>query len=426
MARLAYTFALYLLCPLFLLWYAWRGLRQPSYRRRWIERFGWIRAVPERPIWIHAVSVGEVQAALPLIRALLLRYPQRRLLVTTTTPTGSERVRAALGDSIAHAYAPLDLPGSVNRFLRRARPSLGVIMETELWPNLYAGSRRRGVPLLLVNARLSARSAAGYRWLQPLVRRTVNRLNVIAAQSAADAERFVALGAEPARVQVMGNIKYDVEPNPRCRAEGAALREQIGARPVWIAASTHEGEEEQVLAAHQRLREAWPDALLILVPRHPERFERAADACERFGFAFVRRSLGERPRPDCQVYLGDTMGELMSLYAAADVAFVGGSLVPVGGHNLLEPAALELPVLSGPQVANFRQVTDLLMAADGVEIVADAEALGARVGALWGDGERRQRLGANARAVVEANRGAVERCLSLIDGLLEPVTAVAQ
>lgn len=423
MPRLLYSLVLYLLTPLIVAWLGWRGLRAAGYRRGWRQRFGWVRPSEGAPIWVHAASVGEVQAGLPLIRALLQRFPGRPLLVTTTTPTGAEQVRRALGDAVCHAYAPLDLPHVVARFLRRVRPAVAVVLETELWPNLYRDLRRRRVPLFLVNARLSPRSTARYRRLGPLMRDALACIDTIAAQSAEDAERFAQLGAVPARLVVAGNIKFDLQLPPGLTERGRELRRQLGPkRPVWIAASTHEGEDEQVLTAHRRLREQYPQLLLILVPRHPERFERVAELVRNEGFALARRSRTEAADEAVAVYLGDTMGELLLMYAAADVAFVGGSLVPVGGHNLLEPAALGLPIVSGPHVFNARQVAELLVAAGGARLIGQGEALAAAVGTLLRDESRRRRAGERARQVVAANRGALERCLQPIVQRLESLS----
>ncbi len=411
-----YTLILYLLAPLVFLRLAWRGRANPAYRRRWGERLGLGPAFVDAPrIWLHAVSVGEVVAAAPLIRRLLEDYPAHRLLVTTTTPTGSDELRRRFGEAVEHVYLPFDWPGAVRRFLDRARPRLALVMETELWPNLFHGCRRRGIPLLLLNARLSARSARGYARLGPLTREVLGCVDGIAAREGADAERFVDLGAPPGRVAAVGNIKFDLEVPAEAVAEGARLRQRLGdGRPVWVAASTHSGEDEVVLAAHRRLRVAHPDALLVLVPRHPERFDAVADRCAEAGWPPPRRSRDAWPAAGDPVYLGDTMGELPRLFAAADCAFVGGSLVAVGGHNPLEPAALGLPVLTGPHWFNFAGVYPALMAAGGAREVADAGGLAAALGDWFDDAAARHDAGARARGVVEANRGTLERLLERI------------
>lgn len=422
-ARLLYSLLLYLLLPAILLRLCWRALRAPAYARRWGERFG--RVAPllgpgSGPvIWIHAVSVGETLAALPLIRRLQAAQPQARLLVTTTTPTGSARVRAALGDGVAHCYAPYDFPHAVRRFLRRVQPALLIVMETELWPNLLHGCARRDIPVVLANARLSARSAAGYARVAALTRPMLAALTRVAAQTGADGERFLALGLEPERLHVTGNLKFDLELDAALRARAHQLRAawRGGVRPIWLAASTHEGEDEIVLAAHRQLLATRPDALLVLVPRHPERFDRVHALCMGQGFRTLRHSAGRPPAIDTQVLLGDTMGELLAFCGAADLVFVGGSLVPVGGHNLIEPAAWGRPVLSGPELFNFAEAAALLETGGGLRICADGAALAAAVAELLDQPERRAAMGAAAHAVAAANRGALTRLAAIIDPL---------
>ena len=398
----------------------WRARRAPAYALRWGERLGFGPALGpgRRVIWVHAVSVGETLAALPLVRALQRRYPEARLVVTTMTPTGSARVTAALGDSVHHVYAPYDLPGAVDRFLRRIHPDLLVIMETELWPNILAGCRRRNIPVMLANARLSARSATGYRRLAPLTRGMLGQLAVVAAQTRDDGERFLALGLPAERLAVTGNIKFDVEIDAARRGRAEALGREWrgpGGRPVWLVASTHRGEDAMILDAFARVLEAHPRTLLVLVPRHPERFDEVARLCAQRGHRLARRGAGESPTEHQQVLLGDTMGELPDFFGACDLAFVGGSLVPVGGHNLIEPAAWGVPVLSGPSLFNFAEVASLLEAAGGMRVCGAAEEIAAEVKRLLADQSERRLLGARARAVAEANRGAMERLLALID-----------
>ncbi|TVP52932.1 MAG: 3-deoxy-D-manno-octulosonic acid transferase [Halomonadaceae bacterium] len=420
MGRLIYSLLLYIALPFILLMLAWRALGDRTYARRWQERLGHVPAmVQPGVIWIHAVSVGETLAALPLIRQLQQRHPDRRLLVTTMTPTGSERVKASLGDSVSHVYLPYDLPHMVARFLRRVRPSLLVVMETEVWPNIVSQCHQQQIPVILANARLSEGSARGYRKVAFLARPVFQRLQWIAAQSEADAARFLSLGVAPERVTVTGSIKYDVAVGAEAREAAAALRRSLGKRPVWIAASTHEGEEEAVLAAHKALREQHGSALLILVPRHPERFDPAARRVKAAGLSLVRRSQG-LAADRCAVYLGDTMGELLMLFGAADVAFVGGSLIRRGGHNPLEPAAWALPVIVGPHVFNFASVCDGLSDKGGLMTVAEnGGELQAQLIALMNDPQQRAAMGQAARQVIAANRGALER----LQAGLEPVLA---
>jgi len=316
---------------------------------------------------------------------------------------------------VTHRYTPFDLPGMVGRFLDRARPRLILVMETEIWPNTLAQAARLGIPVVLANARLSARSARGYGRLQPLTRETLNRFERIAAQAEADARRFRDLGAEPGRVQVTGSIKFDQRLPASLREQAEVLRRKWGERPVWVAASTHEGEEEAVLAAHRMVRAQVPDALLVLVPRHPERFDRTAELVGRSGLKLVRRSAREAWAADASVLLGDTMGELPAFLAAANAAFIGGSLVDVGGHNPLEASAVAVPVATGPRVFNFAAIVELLVSEDAAVIVRDAGQLGAFMTRWLQDPEERTRVGENGRRVVEQNRGALGRLTALIE-----------
>lgn len=410
--RWLYLLLLHLLTPFVLLRLLWRSRQIRGYRERIGERFGFVEPAPDGvAVWVHAVSVGESLAALPVIRRLVERHGANRVWVTTTTPTGSERVRAALAGQVQHSYAPYDLPGAVARFLDRARPRQVVIMETELWPTLFRHLRRRGVPLTIANARLSPRSFAGYSRVAGFAREVLGDTTRVAAQSAIDAQRFEALGAPV--VEVIGNLKFDVDPPQAQVQAGRALRARLGpTRPVWIAASTHEREEAAALDVQRRLVERLPDALLILVPRHPQRFDEVARLVARSGQALLRRSaLDEGPLAPVSVLLGDSLGEMWMYLAAGDLAFVGGSLVEVGGHNVLEPAALGLPVLFGPHMHNFLAARDLLLGADAALEVADAEALAGQVRALLSDPARRGHMGQAGSAAVLANRGALERLL---------------
>lgn len=414
--RLFYTILLYLLAPVVLLRLAWRGIRSPAYLRRWKERFGFIEpALGERVIWLHAVSVGEVQAAEPLIRRLLEDYSDYSLLITTVTPTGSARVLELFGDEVAHVYAPYDLPGTVTRFLDRVQPHLAIVMETELWPNLFHACSHAGVPLLLVNARLSEKSLRRYRRVAGLVRQTLQQVTMIAAQTDADAERFRRLGAHADRVIVSGNLKFDQGLPADIRVRATAMRNDWGVdRPVWIAASTHEGEDELLLDVQRRLRKSLENPLLVIVPRHPERFERVADACRKHGLVTVLRSERRSCSDRVQVFVGDSMGELMLFYAAGDVAFVGGSLVPHGGHNMLEPAAMGLPVVSGPHVFNFALIAELLTAAGACEIVHGPAELAKVVGRWLQDPGARRVAGERGLQVVEQNRGALQKVMAMV------------
>lgn len=415
--RRAYTLLLYLLLPLVLLRLLLRGLRAPAYWRRWPERFGFAPLAPAGApvIWLHAVSVGEVQAAAPLVRALRTHYPRHTFVITTMTPTGAEQVRASLGREVVHCYVPYDLPGAVRRFLTRIRPSAAIIMETELWPNIFHGCHVRSIPLLLVNVRLSARSAAGYRRIRHLTAEMLGHVSALAAQTRADAERVIALGVPAARVRVTGSIKFDVRLPASLREEAAVLRRSLGAeRAVWIAASTREGEEPLILDALASVQRVLPQSLLVLVPRHPERFARVAALCRKHGFSTVLRSEQRACEPDTAVFIGDTMGELALLYAAADVAFVGGSLVPTGGHNMIEPAALGLPVIFGPHVFNFEEVSRLLCEAGAAEQVRTAEQLAAAVRTYLSDANLRHATGEKGMQLVAQNRGALDRVMDMM------------
>jgi 3-deoxy-D-manno-octulosonic-acid transferase len=402
----------------------WRGWRDRDYWQCLGQRFGWGLTLSGSPcIWLHAVSLGEMSAAAPLVHALRARYPHNPMVLTTATPTGRARAQSLFGDAVDVRFLPYDTPGAVARFLDRIRPRLGVIMETELWPNLFKECERRDVPLVLASARVTAKSAARYQRFGNLFRSVFSANSLLAAQTREDAERFIAIGARSDKTHVVGNVKFDMELSPAVVEQGRALRAAlVGARPVWIAGSTHAGEEELVLAAHAELLSRCPSALLLLVPRHPDRFEAVAELLRRRAVKFVRRS-GRLPGSgrvpgDASVMLGDTVGELVALYAAADVAFVGGSLVPIGGHNLLEPAALGLPVLTGPYNSNGKETAEIMIQQGAALLVTDARELACASAGLLADPAERQRRGAIGRHIVESNRGSVARLLALIEPVL--------
>ncbi|KPQ01920.1 lipid IV(A) 3-deoxy-D-manno-octulosonic acid transferase [Marinobacter sp. HL-58] len=409
--------------PFVLLRLWWIGRSNPAAFVHWQERLGYVEASEEPVIWVHAVSVGETIAAAPLVKALLRRNPDIPVLMTAMTPTGSARARALFGDQVRYAFSPYDTPGSVRRFVDRVRPRALVIMETELWPNMIALSKQRDVPIFLINARLSERSARGYERVASLVKPLLRSISWIAAQADEDAGRFLRIGALPESVSVTGSIKFDVEISGEIRSASIRLRQQLGQdRPVWIAASTHEGEDRQILDAHKQIMARYPDALLVIVPRHPERFDDVAELAGSMGLSVQRRSdtrdaSGSSERP-CQVYLGDTMGELLMLYGACDIAFVGGSLIERGGHNPLEPAAWGMPVLSGPHIFNFETIYNRLEAGSGLYITPSSEELASCVMKLIADKDVAQKAGRNALAVVNANRGALEK---VVDGIVERV-----
>ncbi len=415
MTRTLYSIFFTLCIPLILLRLIYRAWRAPAYARRWSERFALGGDVRQGGIWVHAVSVGESIAAAPMVRELMQRHPDLPITITCMTPTGSEQIRKLFGGQVGHAYLPYDLPWLQRRLLRKLKPRVGIIMETELWPNLVAECERAQVPLVLANARLSERSARGYQRVSWLVKPMFAALDWVAVQSQAEALRFSSLGVDKSAMMVTGSIKFDFRPSAALLAQAHALRKSWGERPVWIAASTHAGEDEQVLRAHQVLLQTLPDALLILVPRHPERFDSVARQVSDAGLLQVRRSQGGSPAPTDQVLLGDTMGELVMLYACADVAFVGGSLVPSGGHNYLEPAALGLPVLSGPHRFNFTEISDLLQGAGALQLVNDSQGISEALLTLLQDSKARKQAGDAGLAVVAANQGALELLLQGIE-----------
>jgi 3-deoxy-D-manno-octulosonic-acid transferase len=400
----------------------WRALRDRHYSQGLSERLGFGRALAAPSIWLHAVSLGEMSAAAPLLRALRLRFPDIPLVVTTATPAGRARATALFEGNADIRFLPYDTPGSVRRFLMRIRPRAAIIMETELWPNLLRECEQRGIPVLLANARLSIRSVSRYRRFGSLFAGVFSNNLLIAAQSAEDAERFKSIGAAAERTLVVGNVKFDVGVDAGIPEAGSSLRAAYaGERPVWIAGSTHAGEEDQLLDAHAALLGSTPEAVLLLVPRHRDRFTAVAELLARRGVKFARRSRmangEEAPQlpHDTPVLLVDTVGELATLYASADAAFVGGSLVPIGGHNLLEPAALGVPVLTGPSYFNGKEIAQLLLARGAALEVGSAQELAALLQRLLATPEMREQIGRNGKEIVAANRGSVGRILALIE-----------
>ncbi len=411
-----YSAALYVLAPITVYHLIWRGFRQHAYFERWSERYASYPALTaSAPLWLHAVSVGEVNAAAPLVNRLLHERPDLRLVVTTITPTGSERVKALWGDAVVHVYLPYDLPGAVSRFLDHFRPALALIVETELWPNLLFGCRDRGIPTHILNARLSARSLRGYRVLAPLIRRALQSVRLVAAQSSEDGKRFVRLGAPATTVVVTGNLKFDMAPMDFDGFASAFSSARGCDGPVWIAASTHEDEEAAVLEAHQALLEQYPDALMLWAPRHPERFRAVAQRAGEAGLQVATRSEQHWPRAGSQVFVIDTLGELSSFYACAQVAFVGGSLQPIGGHNLLEPAATGTAILTGRHLHNFVDIAKRLREAEAMRVVEDASQLSSDLLDLFADEAARSRMSTNARRLLDQGRGALERTIALIE-----------
>jgi 3-deoxy-D-manno-octulosonic-acid transferase len=415
----AYSLAMSLLLPLTLVHLFWRGLSQRAYWRRWDERFAFYRE-PARcdGLWLHAVSVGEVNAAAALLDRLRARYPELPVLITTTTPTGSERARAIWGEAVQHVYLPYDTPGAVRHFLDQFRPRIAIVMETEIWPCLFVEIGRRGLPLLIVNARLSERSLVGYAPIRRMLRIALRAVSEVLAQTPADLERYRRLGLAPAQGRVLGNLKYDIALPAELVARMRGERVHWGEREVWIAASTHPDEEAAVIAAHQRVLARFPRALLLWAPRHPERFAAAIDQAAAAGMRVARRREHAWPAADTQCFVIDTLGELVGFYACADIAFVGGSLQPIGGHNVLEPAALGLPSLVGPHTFNFQDVTELLLEAGGVRRIADGGELAQAVLQAFADPEACASSGRNARQRLLTERGALERTLAVIEARL--------
>ncbi|SDO33175.1 lipid IV(A) 3-deoxy-D-manno-octulosonic acid transferase [Vreelandella arcis] len=421
--RLAYSAVLYLLSPL-ITWRIWRE-QVPTYSR--LQRLG-LRLGPLPPgprLWLHCASVGEVRAARPLIEGLLARYPDYSLLVTTLTATGAQQAQALIHEQsetdqprLAHRFLPLDYPGAAKRFVARVKPALAIMFETELWPNLLHACRHQAVPVAVVNGRLSPRAFTRYQRWRPLMATTLANVSWLAAKSSADADRFNSLGCSAEVTSVVGSLKFEIPTQERALEEGERLHQQWGQRPVWVAGSTRDGEETQLLQAHRQLRTRYPNALLVVVPRHPKRFDEVATLCRNEGWSISRRSQQQPVTPQTAVYLADTLGELSALYAAGSVAYVGGSLVPLGGHNVLEPAALGRPVLSGPSIENFADVAEPLQAAGALTLVDSPEALADALVAYFADPERAQQAGQAGRATIEAQKGALARTLTGLAPLL--------
>lgn len=425
MIRLIYNTFFYLLLPIILLRLIWRGFRAPAYWQRWRERFGFLPKLSiKSPIWIHAVSMGEVQAAVPLVQALLTHFPAQTFLITTMTPTGSQRVRDIFGSQVWHVYLPYDLPGAMARFFRQVQPRLLILMETELWPNLLYTCQQQAIPVILANARLSAQSASRYQRLGNFMAEIFAGISMVAAQTQLDAARFRQLGMPDAKIQVTGSLKFDTRLPTDFSTTAQKLRQQWGEQKVvWIAASTHEGEEEIVLETFHVLKLAITNLLLILVPRHPERFQRVALLCQRRGFTTVKRSEEKSFPPNLEIYLADTMGELPLLYAAGDIAFVGGSLVPIGGHNLLEPAAVGLPIIVGPYTFECEAICQQLITAGAVHQITQASELAPTVKQCLTDMTLTEKMGKSGQAFVEQNRGALTQLLAIISGMMEMVNS---
>lgn len=418
MSRWLYTLLVYLLLPYAALHLLWRGRRQPDYLRHWGERFGFYRAPPTKPvIWLHTVSVGETRAAAPLVKALQARYPERQILLTHATPTGRETGEQLFGVSVIRCYLPYDFPWATRRFLKHFRPVFGLLLETEIWPNLIDACWRVGTPLALVNARLSERSARRYARFGSLTRASLQKLALVAAQTDEDAQRLAELGA--GKVEIMGNLKFDMRPPEQALASGAALRATFGGeRRVLLAASTREGEESLLLDMLERLGRddlLRKDLLLVVVPRHPQRFDEVAALLAQRGIPCQRRSQDGILSPETRVLLGDSMGEMFAYYAACDLAIIGGSLLPFGGQNLIEACAVGKPVLLGPHTYNFAEAVKQALAAGAALQTDDLAQLAATARALLADPARAQAMGEAGLRFSQQHRGATTRLMTLLD-----------
>ena len=402
-----------------------RGLKNPEYWKRWPERFGFV-ATNNAPytVWVHAVSVGEVNAAAPLIKEILLQFPDHRLLVTTMTPTGSRQVKSNFGDEVDHVYIPYDYPGAVKRFLRRIQPAVAVIMETEIWPNVLLQCKARHIPVLFANVRLSRKSARGYKRVRRFLIEPLQSVAAFAVQSQPDAERLRSLGAVSQSVHVTGSIKFEVSLPASLKEVARRIRHEWGEnRSIVVAGSTHNGEEEIILDAYDRLKRKHPDLLLVLVPRHPERFDSVTRMVKRSGYILARRSEMPGAIPsDLEIYIGDSMGELRVFYAAADLALVGGSFLPIGGHNVLEACAVGVPVIFGPYMFNFTEIGQITIDRGAGSQARGAKDLADVIDGYLANADRRFHAGEAGMKMVEENRGALEHTMQLLKPFLEDAT----
>lgn len=408
-----YTPFLYLVLPLILVRLFLRGFKNRAYWHRWGERFGYVSPAAPVEVWLHAVSVGEVRAAAPLVSQLLSQGTSS-IVLTTMTPTGSDEVERLFGDRVSHTYAPYDFPGAVDRFLDAVDPKVVIIMETEIWPNTISRCRKRGIPVLFANVRLSERSYQKYQKAKIMIGSILKQVQCFAVQSRPDAERLRALGALSQTVHITGSIKFDVRIPASLHEVAQVLRREWGQeRPVWIAGSTHEGEDELMLETYAQLRQEYADLILVLVPRHPERFSTVAKLARKSGFDVACRSESRRDLRSIDIYIGDTMGELTLLYAAADIAFVGGSVVKHGGHNVLEPCALGVPIIFGPNMHNFLEISRLALETGAGEQIHTEQELLTVVSKFLKDPNLRFKTGEAGRSLVEENKGALQKTMSL-------------
>jgi 3-deoxy-D-manno-octulosonic-acid transferase len=413
--RFLYTCLLYVLTPLVLLKLLLRSRKSPAYRQRIAERFGFFQALPRQPrLWLHAVSVGESIAAKPLIKQLLAEYPDHRLLITTMTPTGSATVQRMYGNQIEHVYLPYDLPDSINRFLRKTRPEKAIVMETEIWPNLYAKCQQQNIPIIIANARLSVHSTQSYKKFYSLIRETLQRTCLIAARDENDVAHFLELGAPADKTKAIGNLKYDLEVPEKQKQEGQTLKQQWQIRPIWLAASTHAGEDEIVLDIYQQVKAHFPTLLLIIVPRHPERFDDVNALAEQTGLNTQRRSQQSEFSADVDIVIGDTLGEMFVWYAAADIVFMGGSLAKSGGHNPLEPLILSKPVISGPHIFNWVDVFEQFSQVNALWIENNGEDIEKRLLALLETPDKQKQAGNQGQTLLNTHTGATDAIIQHI------------
>lgn len=416
-----YSLATAFLTPVVLFRLASRGIKAPAYFRRWRERFG-VFPNPnfKKSILIHAVSVGEVNAAIPLIKSLMETYEDYDFVITTVTPTGSDRVQQIFGNQVFHLYLPYDLPGAVKRFLKKTKPELAVVMETEIWPNLFRFCKKRDIPIVVANARLSEFSLKGYKWVQSLATMAVNNTKFVAAQTKTDAQRMIRLGCDADKIYVVGSLKFDIIIEDEILEKGKAIHKHCAKNHlIWIAASTHQEDEKELLEAYSFLKQKYPKLLLIIVPRHPERFQITTQACIQKGFNTQLRSICGLYDIDADVFIVDTMGEMLEFYAASDIAFVGGSIANIGGHNVLEAAVFNLPVLVGPNTHNFSEITQLLHDCGGSKLVKNANDIIHSMEELIENPSTRKKMGSAAYKLVEENRGAVALTMELIANALK-------
>ncbi|NOQ76714.1 MAG: 3-deoxy-D-manno-octulosonic acid transferase [Methylococcaceae bacterium] len=414
--RLFYTLLFYLLTPFVLCRLFWRGFKAPEYRKRWLERLAiYNKKYPADVIWIHAVSVGEAEAVFPLVKQLQQKYPSDNFLVTTTTPTGSARVKKVLADTVSHVYLPYDLPVVVNKFIAVFKPKIAIIMEKEIWPNLYASCASNKIPLMIINARLSANSAKGYKKIPGLVKPALDVVSWIATQTVEDRQRFIEIGARENSTTVTGNLKFDLFIAEKTIQQAKEIKQQLfSGRFVWIVASTHDKEEEIFFDVYPQLKKLIPELLLVIVPRHPERFERVKQMAEAMQLNARMRSAEKPSTEDTDVYIVDTMGELKLFYGAADICFVGGSMVPVGGHNILEPAAIGVPIMFGPYMINFKDISKNVLDLKAAIQCIDNTALIDTVIHLYTDADYREAIATRAKQFVVANQGATDGTVKLI------------